>query len=436
VSDPAGRPKDALYRRWRWQIFAITWLAYAGFYLTRKSFSVAKIELGEESGLGLSMVQMGWIEGANLTAYAYGQFLCGVWGDRYGTRKIVLTGMFGSVVTAAAMGASSTASYLALWFGVQGLCQSAGWAPLSKNVAHFFSQRERGSVMGLWCTNYSLGGFVASVAAGYFGAQWGWRYAFFAPAGILLIIWVLFLRMQRNRPEDVGLPSIEVYHGEKEAVLEKSETPVEEPEGSWKVIVEVCRSPMVWLLAAVYFFIKPARYAILFWAPKYLNERLGTNMLQSGALSGLFELAGPLSVLAAGVISDRFFDARRNPLSVICLILLAAVLWELDRLPATGLMLGGCLFLIGFLLYAPDSLVSGTAAIDFGTKKGASTASGLINGCGSVGAIVGGTIPGFLHDRLGWNGLFQVLAVSVLIAGCLLLPKWNARPSLAERTSS
>ena len=31
------------YERWRWQIFAVTWLAYAGLYLTRKSFSVAKI---------------------------------------------------------------------------------------------------------------------------------------------------------------------------------------------------------------------------------------------------------------------------------------------------------------------------------------------------------------------------------------------------------
>ena len=40
------------YERWRWRIFAITWLAYAGLYLTRKSFSVAKIEMGKESGLG------------------------------------------------------------------------------------------------------------------------------------------------------------------------------------------------------------------------------------------------------------------------------------------------------------------------------------------------------------------------------------------------
>ena len=51
--------------------------------------------------------------------------------------------------------------------------------------------------------------------------------------------------------------------------------------------------------------------------------------------------------------------------------------------------------LIGLLLFGPDSIISGTAAIDFGTKQGASTAAGIINGMGSVGAIIGGTIPGF-----------------------------------------
>jgi OPA family sugar phosphate sensor protein UhpC-like MFS transporter len=89
------------------------------------------------------------------------------------------------------------------------------------------------------------------------------------------------------------------------------------------------------------------------------------------------------------------------------------------------------LFATGFLLYAADSLVSGTAAVDFGTKRGAATAAGLINGCGSVGAIVGGTIPGLLHDRLGWDGLFQILAGSLVLAACLLSVKWNAKPAVA-----
>ena len=51
----AGR-RIPLYERWRWQIFAITWLAYAGFYLTRKSFSVAKIGIGEGTSIGAGSV--------------------------------------------------------------------------------------------------------------------------------------------------------------------------------------------------------------------------------------------------------------------------------------------------------------------------------------------------------------------------------------------
>src|SRR5437899_6998678 len=104
---PALFGPDRKYDRWRWQIFAITWLAYAGFYLTRKSFSVAKIEMGKQSGLGLTLNQMAWIDGAFLTSYALGQFFWGVCGDRYGTRKVILAGMFGSVLAALAMGAST-----------------------------------------------------------------------------------------------------------------------------------------------------------------------------------------------------------------------------------------------------------------------------------------------------------------------------------------
>jgi len=375
---------------------------------------------------------MSRIDGAFLMAYAIGQFACGIAGDKFGTRRVVLAGMLGSVIAAAAMGASSlTLAFGALFF-IQGLCQSTGWAPLSKNLGNFFSRRERGVVMGLWCSNYAVGGLIASIYAGYVGQRFGWRYAFLIPALTLLAIWVLFLFLQRNRPEDVGLPPVEVYHNENPDVPLPEEATHPEPEGSWKVILDVLRNPIVLLLAAVYFCLKPARYAILFWGPKYINDKLGTGMAASGFLSAMFELAGPFSVIVAGFVSDKIFGSRRMPVSIICLALLAVVLFFLDKLPATRWMLGGCLFLIGMLTYAPDSLISGTATVDFGTKKGASTASGLVNGFGSVGAVVGGTLPGFVHQRWGWQGVFTVLAIAVLAATLLLLPKWNALPAEAK----
>jgi MFS transporter, OPA family, glycerol-3-phosphate transporter len=426
---------DRKYDRWRWQIFAITWLAYAGFYLTRKCFAVAKIEMGRSTGLGLTDVQMSWVDGAFLTTYAIGQFLWGACGDRYGPRRIVAFGMLGSVIAAVAMGSVSFAMPLVIFSALQGLCQATGWSPLAKNIGAFFSRSERGTVMGLWLTNYAVGGFVGSIYAGYVGGLWGWRYAFWIPAATLALILLLFLLLQRNKPEDVGLPSIEVYHQENETALKPGEAPVKSGEGSWKMTLEVIKNPMVLLLALVYFFMKPTRYAILLWSPKYLSEQLHAGMAKSGSLSALFELAGPASVLLAGILSDKLFGSRRNPICVVCLLASGVMLFLFDKLPHTPWMLGGCLFLLGLFLFPPDSLVSGTAAIDFGTREGASTAAGLINGCGSIGAIVGGTIPGIFHQKWGWNGVFVFLAASLVIAGLLLLPQWNALPQTRNMTA-
>jgi OPA family sugar phosphate sensor protein UhpC-like MFS transporter len=424
------------YERWRWQIFGITWLAYAGFYLTRKSFSVAKIELAKPEVMGLSDADMSRIDGAFLIAYAIGQFVCGIAGDKFGTRRVVLAGMLGSVIAAVAMGATSLAWAFGALFFIQGLCQSTGWAPLSKNLGNFFSRRERGLVMGFWCSNYAVGGLIASIYAGYMGEWFGWRYTFFVPALTLLGIWVLFVVLQRNRPEDVGLPPIEVYHQEQPDVPASAEGTPAQAEGSWQVILDVVRNPMVLLLAVIYFCLKPARYAILFWGPKYIHEKLGTGMMASGLVSAMFELAGVFSVVVAGYLSDRIFGSRRMPVAIIYLGLLAVALFFLDDLPATKWMLGASLFIIGMLTYAPDSLISGTAAVDFGTKKGASTASGLINCAGSLGAVVGGTLPGFVQKQWGWHGVFTTLALAVLLAGFLLAPKWNAVPAAAGTPKS
>src|ERR1700755_2086455 len=96
--------KNPHYERWRWQIFSITWLAYAGFYLTRKAFSVAKNELKKPEVMGLSPADMSRIDGANSVAYALGQFVFGSLGDKAGTRIIVLLGMLASALISIAMG--------------------------------------------------------------------------------------------------------------------------------------------------------------------------------------------------------------------------------------------------------------------------------------------------------------------------------------------
>ena len=59
---PKPVTRNPNYERWRWQTFAVTWLAYAGFYLTRKGFSAAKIALGPGTAIDLSKGQMAAID--------------------------------------------------------------------------------------------------------------------------------------------------------------------------------------------------------------------------------------------------------------------------------------------------------------------------------------------------------------------------------------
>jgi len=99
--------------------------------------------------------------------------------------------------------------------------------------------------------------------------------------------------------------------------------------------------------------------------------------------------------------------------------------------------MGVGMFAMGFLVYIPDSLISGTAAIDFGTKKGASTANGVINGMGSVGQMLGVSLPGSLESILGkghdiWTSIFVGLGIALAVGGLMLAPMWNRLPPKAK----
>jgi len=126
--------KNPTFELWRYKIFGITWLAYAGFYLTRASFAVAKIGISDDPNITMSSEQMGIIDGIYLIGYAIGQFVWGYLGDKVGTRKIVLGGLTASIIAGFAMGVSSIMLAFGVFALMQGLSQSTGWAPLAKNV--------------------------------------------------------------------------------------------------------------------------------------------------------------------------------------------------------------------------------------------------------------------------------------------------------------
>ena len=423
------------YERWRWVTFGITWLIYASFYLTRQAFAVAKDPLQHDPNVALSRSDLGLMDVAYSITYMLGLFIFGAAGDRFGPRRILLAGMMLSIIAATACG-FSTAFWAFLIFSVlQGVAQSTGWTNVNKTMAAWFSLKERGRVLGWWCTNYPFGASVALVLAGamitWFSAnpkEPYWPAAFFGSSvvlgGVMILAW-LFLR---NRPEDVGLPSIETYHGEKESLIDDEEADAPVAEGSWKVIREVMASPTIWMLAAAYLSIKLVRYSFYFWGPKYAAESLGTNPYVSAMTVAVFPIGGMVGVVGAGYISDKLFQSRRAPWAVISLVILA-LLMVVGLRPIDNIwVMGTFFFLAGVFLFGPDSMTSATASVDFGTKRGAGTATGMVNGFGSIGQIIAGYLPGVITSENNWTPLFIVFQVGLFASAVVLLPLWNRKP--------
>ena len=107
---------------------------------------MAKLGLLEDPSMGMSTAMASNIDIAFSVAYGLGQFLWGMSADRFGPRRVVLGGMLASSVVAVAMGLSYTVVFLGVFFFIQGLCESTGWAPLTKNLGFWFSFKERGRV--------------------------------------------------------------------------------------------------------------------------------------------------------------------------------------------------------------------------------------------------------------------------------------------------
>lgn len=414
----------SLPKAWRYRIFAVTWLTYAGFYLCRKNFSVLMPILTDE--FGFTKTDLAWVITGFSAIYMLGQFANGLLSDRFGPRLIVGIGLLVSVLSSITMGFGASLILFMVMMWSNGFGQSTGWSGLIKNMATWFRHAERGVVMAWWCTCYVVGGFAATVFATYwatndtFLADLGWRRGFWAPAILLLVISGIYILYTRNRPSDAGLPDLP-----EDSTLETAPSPTSLSDKRSE-LREVLTNSALWVTGAMYFFTKMTRYAFLFWLPLYMTEALSYTESAAGYTSSVYELIGFFGVLIAGYASDKLFQARRFPVGALMLYGLALALFLHPTLSELGFVANAVsIGIIGIMTFGPDALMSSAAAMDIGGQRGAATAAGLINGMGSIGQIFSPLLVAYVADQFGWNSMFYLFVVFALISGTLLATKWN-----------
>ncbi len=435
-------PKKALaqgiaFGDYRVRIFAVTWLAYAGFYFCRKNFSVAMPLLKED--LSFSDDDFALIIFVYSLSYMLGQFVNGVLSDRHGPRLIVGLGMGVAVVANVLMGLSATPLLFLLLGVVSGGAQSTGWPGTVKNMAPWYGRHERGVVMAWWATCYVLGAFLATQFAAWCISSnapfeaWGWKRVFLMPAAVLAGIALLYVWLTRNGPADVGLPELEEIQPEETDELDAGGTNDGSKNSGLADILEVLAHSAVWVTGAMYFLLKMTRYAILFWTPLYLVEHLGIDSVTAGVTSSWYELVGFFGAVFAGYVSDKLFSARRFPVGSLMLLGLAAACYLEPTLVAWG-QYGPALAmsLMGFMTYGPDTLMTGAGAMDIGTPRRAATTAGVINGMGSCGQLISPFVVTYMKNAYGWDSIFYLFFGCALVGAALLATKWNFGGRRAE----
>ncbi|RZK36435.1 MAG: glycerol-3-phosphate transporter [Pedobacter sp.] len=427
----------SIYSSERIKVFLGIFLGYAAYYFVRKNFSFAIPELQK---LGFSKGELGLAASALSIAYGFSKFLMGNVSDRSDARYFLSIGLVLSAFTMIFMGlvpfATSSIAVMFVLLFINGWFQGMGWPPCGRVVAHWFSVRERGTAMSGWNLAHNLGGFLVGpltvLGFEFFADFHGMLY--FPGLVAILFAFVAFL-LVRDTPQSVGLPPIEEYNNDYPASYDAK---TQEQEFSAKEIFlkYVLNNRLLWYIAVANAFVYLVRNGIINWAPTFLQEAKGYTKIEAAWASGGYELAAVPGTLLCGLISDKVFNGRRAPVTIIYMAMtLIAVLVYWKSPDSNHLIQNASLWAIGFFIYGPVMLI-GVQAIDLVPKKAAGTAAGLTGLFGYfIGDLLANAALGSLVDKQGWDASFLVIAISCLLAIFFTAFTWNReKENLANLT--
>jgi len=408
--------------RVRWQIFGFLSAFAMLSYVQRTSLGVAAENIMPE--LHLSQMQIGWLNAAFATCYAFAQLPGGVLGQRYGARlTFTIVGLVGLVATIATPLAPVLLTGTALFFALlaaQGLL-GASQGPVFPMVAAvfetWFPQRQWAITQGLNTLCMNVGGAMTPLLIVVLTGHFGWQGALLwvaLPAAVLTATWAWY---GRNTPRaHPRVTAAELAELDTDESAEPTPLTLERMRG-------IFADRDVRLLTFSYFCFNFVFYLLGTWSFLYLVQQRRFTGLESGFAGMMPWIGAGIGAGVGGYLSDGL--AQR-----------IGFRWGYRLVPLCALPCAGLLLLATIGVSTPNAAVLTLMATFFAielnegafwaatmrvARADSGAATGVLNTGGNLAGMVSAPIIGALSGAGHWNAAFVIgAAFAVVAAACWL----------------
>ncbi len=299
----------------------------------------AVIALDIQASFGLSGTLLGVLGSAYFYAYAIMQLPTGLMADSWGPRKTMSAFFILAGIGSVMMGVAPNLPAAVMGRILIGIGVSTVFVCNFKLLSEWFTVRQFVIMGSAFMAMGGLGALSSSAPLAWISTAVGWRMALIAVGIITLLMAGLVYAFVRNRPSDIGLPSIRPDGNEMQKKI-----------GVLSGMKMVVFSGRFWPIAVWAFCVIGISFAVGgLWAGPYLMQVYGLSKSAAGGVLSTFALAMIFGSPLLGWLSNRF---GRKPVLIGCSVILIGVTgtmsWFVDTLSLSALyLLFFCFFLTG-----------------------------------------------------------------------------------------
>jgi len=336
------------------------------------------------AGIGTALTAM-W------AVYALAQFPSGVLADRFGERRLLLTGLAGTVVGAAAVAVAPSLVLFGAALVVLGTGSGLFFSPGSSLLSRVYD--DHGGALSALTAGGAVAGVIFPASAGLIGVRYGWRVAVAAAALVALpVVLATLLFVPKTPPAAPSRGLSELLNVGR--------------------ILSVLRRPSLAYTAGIAVLTGFTFQAISSFLPTFMVQYRGVGTETAGLLFalvfGISALAQPVGGRLSDAVSRDFAIGLSAALTATAFVVLLAVEGRVGLYAGTALLGAGISWPGAVQARVMDQLSDAERGFGFGLIR---TVYMLLAASGSI-------VVGWLADTGGWVPAYGV--VILLLVGCLL----------------